>query len=194
MPPRGLTRDGVVDAAVALADRDGLEAVTMAAVAAEVGVRTPSLYNHVEGLSGLQRDLAVRGVRELGEVLRRATVGVAGGPAVHALADAHRAFALAHPGLYAATVRAPDPDDDELLALAGEVVDVLARVLLAFGLDGDEAIHAIRWVRATLHGFVALERAGGFGMDVAVGESHRWAVEGLVRGLEGGSRTVQSIA
>lgn len=185
MPPRGLTRDGVVAAAVALADRDGLDAVTMAAVAAEVGVRTPSLYNHVEGLPGLQRDLAVRGVRELGDRLRRATVGVAGGPAVHALADAYRAFALAHPGLYAATVRAPAPDDDELRALSGEVVEVVGRVLLAFGLRGDEAIHATRWLRATLHGFVLIERAGGFGLGVDVEESHRWAVDGLVRGMAG---------
>jgi AcrR family transcriptional regulator len=183
VPPRGLTQDKVVEAAGALADRDGLHAVTLSAVAAEVGVRTPSLYNHVEGLPGLRRDLALRAVGELGDRLRRATVGLSGGPAVHALSAAYLTFASAHPGLYAATVAAPAPDDTELRDLTAEVVDVVVRVLDVYGLDGDDAIHAVRTLRACLHGFVLLVQAGGFGLDVEVDASVRWAVEGFVSSL-----------
>ena len=43
----------ITDAAVALADRDGLEAVTMRAVAAQLGVEAMSLYNHVANKEGL---------------------------------------------------------------------------------------------------------------------------------------------
>jgi AcrR family transcriptional regulator len=41
-----LTRQRIVDAAVALADAEGLEAVSMRRLATELGVRGPSLYNH----------------------------------------------------------------------------------------------------------------------------------------------------
>jgi AcrR family transcriptional regulator len=183
MPPRGLTRDRVVDAAQALADEDGLRAVTLAAVAARVGVRTPSLYNHVDGLPGLRRALAVRGVTEMGDRLRRATVGRAGGAAVHALADAYRSFAHVHPGLYAATVAAPDPADRDLHAATTEVVAVVTAVLGAFDLQGDAVIHAARSIRSSLHGFISLEQAGGFGLDVDVETSFRWTVDLLVRGM-----------
>lgn len=48
-----LSRDRVVDAAVGLADADGLPAVSMRAVAARLGVEAMSLYNHVAGREGL---------------------------------------------------------------------------------------------------------------------------------------------
>ena len=39
--------------------RDGIDAVTLASVAAALGVRSPSLYNHIAGLDGLRRELAL---------------------------------------------------------------------------------------------------------------------------------------
>lgn len=44
-----LTRQRVIDAAVALADRVGIEAVTIRALAGELGVKPMSLYHHVPG-------------------------------------------------------------------------------------------------------------------------------------------------
>ncbi|MDQ8046362.1 MAG: TetR family transcriptional regulator, partial [Patulibacter sp.] len=54
MSPRaGLDPGRVADAAVAIADRDGLDGVTIARVAAELGVKGPSLYNHVASRDAL---------------------------------------------------------------------------------------------------------------------------------------------
>jgi AcrR family transcriptional regulator len=47
-PEGGLTSDRIVAAAIAIADAEGLAAVTMRRVASEVGVATMSLYRHVE--------------------------------------------------------------------------------------------------------------------------------------------------
>jgi AcrR family transcriptional regulator len=44
-PP--LTRDRILDAAVTLADRDGIDAVTMRRLGQELGVKAMSLYKHV---------------------------------------------------------------------------------------------------------------------------------------------------
>jgi AcrR family transcriptional regulator len=44
---RPLTRDRILDAAVALADRDGIEAVTMRRLGQELDVEAMSLYKHV---------------------------------------------------------------------------------------------------------------------------------------------------
>src|ERR1700744_6444226 len=46
-PRPGLLPDGIVEAAVRVADAEGLEAVSMARVAAELGRTTMSLYRHV---------------------------------------------------------------------------------------------------------------------------------------------------
>ncbi|MDE3134243.1 MAG: TetR family transcriptional regulator, partial [Acidobacteriota bacterium] len=69
MPRAGLDSAAVVAAAAAIADADGLEAVTLSTVAARLGVKPPSLYSHVAGLADLRRRVAVLGAAELAEAL-----------------------------------------------------------------------------------------------------------------------------
>ncbi len=183
MPRAGLSTAAVVGAAAELADAEGLEALTLARLAGSVGVRTPSLYNHVASLDDVRRRVALVGLQELGDAMRDATVGRAGDDALTAMAHAYRAYAHAHPGRYAATQRAPAAGDDELAAPAARAVDVLLAVLRGYGLEGDDAIHAARAVRSALHGFVALESGGGFGIPVALDESFDRMVAALARGL-----------
>jgi AcrR family transcriptional regulator len=183
MPRAGLDADRVVAAAARIADADGLDAVSLAGLAAELGVRAPSLYAHVDGLADLRRRLALRGTRELGAVLQSAAAGRARGDALHAVAHAYRDYALEHPGTYAALQRAPAPGDAEAEAAAAQVVEVVLAVLRGYGLDGDHAVHATRAVRAALHGFVALESGGGFGMPLDVDESFERLIAILDAGL-----------
>ena len=168
-----------------IADAEGLEAVTLARIAAALGVRSPSLYNHVAGRDGLLRGLAAQSTRELAAELRRAATGRAGTDAIAAVAAAQRSYALEHPGRYATTVAAPEDGDAEHEQAAAEAVDVLAAVLGGSGLEGDELIHAARALRSAVHGFAALEAAGGFGLAVDRDDSFRRLVEALAEGIAG---------
>lgn len=61
-----LTRERVIEAALQLMDDEGLEAVTMRAVARELGVEAMSLYNHVRDKEDLMDgiiDLVMKGFR-----------------------------------------------------------------------------------------------------------------------------------
>ncbi len=49
-----LSRERVVSAAIALVDRDGLQALSMRRLGAELGVEAMSLYNHVPSKSALE--------------------------------------------------------------------------------------------------------------------------------------------
>ncbi len=188
MGRRGLDGDAVVAAAVRVADRDGFEALTLAAVAAEVGVRVPSLYHHVDGLPALRARLRRFALEQLGERLRSATAGRAGREAVAGLVHVLYEFGAAHPGLLAATVAAPD---DAHGRAAGEVVvGVAFEVLSGYGLDGDALVHATRVLRAAIHGFAALDAAGGFARPEAVERS----LEALVTVLDGGVRALAAEA
>ena len=60
MPRAGLSKEAVLDAAVALADADGLSAVSMRRLASELGVEAMSLYNHVANKQDLHRGLVDR--------------------------------------------------------------------------------------------------------------------------------------
>ncbi|HXO09448.1 MAG TPA: WHG domain-containing protein [Solirubrobacteraceae bacterium] len=187
MPRAGLDREAVVMAAAELADSDpeGLDAVTLTALAERLGIRTPSLYAHIDGLADLRRHLRVRGARQLTAAIVTATSGRAGLDALRGLAGTYREFAHAHPGIYAAMQRAPEEQDVEAAAAARELVDAIITALSGYGLSGDDAIHAIRVVRATLHGFVSLEQLGGFRIPISLDETYDRLVAMLDRSLSG---------
>ncbi len=181
----GLTRDDVIDAAEALADREGLGAVTLAAIAKSLGVRSPSLYAHVDGLGGVRRALAMRGAHGLREMAAASVDRSSAETSLAALSAGYRRYATEHPGLYQASqVGAPDPvADPELYRALIEPVEVVASVIDAWGLRGDAAIHAIRAWRAGMHGFVVLERDGGFGLSADIEDSFDTLVATLTAGI-----------
>ena len=179
----GLDQATVVEAAARLVDEKGIDQLTLGRLAERLGVRTPSLYNHVAGLPGLKRDLAVSCLRDLLERLMRATIGKSGAEAIVALTDAYRAYARETPGRYALTLQAPGPGDPELQAIAQQIVDVLRAVLAPYRLSEEEAIHAIRSLRSMVHGFSSLEAVGAFGMPVDLDASFHWLITLFITGL-----------
>jgi AcrR family transcriptional regulator len=171
----GLSPDRVVEEAAALAAEVGMEALTLAAVANRVGVRAPSLYKHVEGgLPELRRLLGIRAKRRLAAVLAEAAVGRSRGEALHALADAYRGWASAHPADYAAAQRAPVAGDSEDQEASAEVTQVVFGALAGYDAGEDTLVDAVRTLRAGLHGFAALDAAGGFALPRSLEDSFAW--------------------
>jgi AcrR family transcriptional regulator len=184
----GLDRAQVVATAAGIADAVGLDAVTLARVASALGIKSPSLYNHVAGRDDLLRGVGLLGLAEIAVALREAAIGRSGTEGLVATADAYRGYVLRHPARYAAgAVTAAAPDDDELRAAGAAVLDVLGGVLRSWSLDDEETIHALRALRSAVHGFASLEAAGGFGLELDVDTSFERLIRTLAAGLDQGS-------
>jgi len=68
--------------------------------------------------------------------------------------------------------RDPDPTDDEAIQASNQVLEIALAGLAGYQLTGDDAIDAVRALRASLHGFLSLElQAGGFGLPDDVDRS-----------------------
>jgi AcrR family transcriptional regulator len=180
----GLDRRQVIEAAIALADADGLENVTLARVAAALAVSSPSLYSHVDGLASLRRELAIEASTRLGAAVREAVAGNDGRAALNRAAHAYRTFALTHPGLYATLHTTPARGQDvELSAAFDALVPDIAAVLTQVGLPEHDAVPLIRTLRSALHGFVSLEASGGFGLPDDIGASFEVLIDVVVQGM-----------
>ena len=179
MARAGLTELLVIEEAERLADEVGLPRMTLAALAGRLGVRQPSLYKHIEGMDGLVRSISVRAKNELAYVLARAAVGRERADALTSIANAYRAWALEHPGRYAAAQSSPAPGDTEDQVASLAVVQVATDILAGYKLDEDDAIDATRALRSALHGFITLESSGGFGLPVDIDRSFARLVNGI---------------
>jgi AcrR family transcriptional regulator len=188
MSPRShLTKQTVVQTAADLINADGLEALSLGRLAKELGIRTPSLYNHVDGLPGLMRELSILNARNLADRLNEAAIGHSGPELMRAVMQAIRAYIKEYPGLYLSTLRASGTHAEVDPALEKEEarsVKVGMAVISSFGLEGEEAVHAVRGLRSAVHGFATLEISGGFGMPLDLDESFSRLVDLFIAGLE----------
>ena len=182
MPRAGLDRGRVTAAAAAILDKEGPDSLSLARVASELGVKPPSLYNHVDGLDGLIRCIALEGIRGLADACRTASMGRSGPDALRSLLRAYRTYAAEHPGVYPLT-QVARPDDEEISSASDRALEPALAVLGAFGIDGDDLIHAARAVRSAVHGFCLLEANGGFGYDHDPDESFERMIDVLSAGL-----------
>jgi AcrR family transcriptional regulator len=183
----GLDKAAVVKAAAELINTEGIEALTLNRLAGKLGIQTPSLYNHIDGLPGLLRELALLSTCSLGECLANAAIGKSGPLVLMDVAQAYRAYINEYPGLYLASLRASRNQqlvDRELETAQGRVVEIGLAVMASFGLEGEDALHAVRGLRSLVHGFSTLELTGGFGLPRDCDESFRRLMRLLIQGLE----------
>lgn len=157
-----LSRDVIVAAALTFLDRDGWDALTINALATQLGTKGPSLYNHVQSLDDLRRTVRMRVIDDILQMLSAVAQGRTRDDAVMAMASAYRSYAHHHPGRYSAFTRMPlGGDDPEFTAAshaaAAPVIEVL---LFSYGLEGEDAFYAALEFWAALHGFVLLEMTG----------------------------------
>jgi AcrR family transcriptional regulator len=163
-PPRSarLSRDAIVNAALTFLDREGWDALTINALANQLGTKGPSLYNHVNSLDDLRRTVRMRVVGDIIDMLNTVGQGRTPDDAVMVMASAYRSYAHHHPGRYSAFTRMPlgGGDDPDFTGATRAAAAPVISVLSAYGLDTEAAFFAALEFWSAMHGFVLLEMTG----------------------------------
>lgn len=172
MPRQGLTPERLTEQAMAMADAIGFAELTLSALARQAGVKVASLYAHIASAEDLKTRVALGALDRLADDVTEAVAGRAGKDALVGLADAHRAFARTHPGLFTAT-RHP-LDRATATRSGGQRISTMMRAMLrGYGLADDDEVHATRLVGSTMLGFILLEQSGGFAHSEPTAD-HSW--------------------
>ena len=159
--PTKLSREAIVNAALAFLDRDGWDALTINALAAHLGTKGPSLYNHVDSLDDLRRTVRMRVIDDIIEMLNTVCEGRTRDDAVLVMASAYRSYAHHHAGRYSAFTRLPfGSDDPEYSAATHAAAAPVIAVLASYGLEGEQGFYAALEFWSAMHGFVLLEMTG----------------------------------
>lgn len=179
-----ITKEDITQAAIALVEEHGRPALSMRELAERLGVKTPSLYNHIESMEQLLVEVCQYAVEQFCTALDAAAQGRQGDEAVRALAAAYRAFAAQRAGLYRVIMAIPAENDEMLDKTAAAIPEPFLRLLCGYPLSEEERMHWQRVLRSVLHGFVSQEQAGYFShFEADPDESFALAVECVLSGL-----------
>lgn len=158
--PQRVTHDEIVATARSIVESEGVELLTMKALADKLGVRSPSLYKRLRDRQDVIRLVAEDGVAQLTAELDAAgAASVSGSDRLRSMARSVRDFALAHPRVYALIFDPRISGEIEREGLRDAVQPVL-EVLQDEGFD--DPLSGARMLTAWLHGFVSMEVAGAF--------------------------------
>lgn len=149
-----LSRDAIAAAALDLAVEDGADAVTMRAIAARLGVRGPSLYNHVASKDDLLDAMTAHISNELRDAVDESLPWREG---VAQYARVYRKVFLRHHAILPVIARRPVQTREAL-----DGYDALARLLLALRLPAAEVAEVSAAVDYLVLGSVLETYTAGF--------------------------------
>jgi AcrR family transcriptional regulator len=174
---------------------EGIEAVTLRAVGARLGVSRTALYRHFADKSALLAAVAREGFQRFRADLTAAWTEAGGGRAgFTAMGSAYVRFALANSSHYRVmfgNFRDLSTRDPELAADASAAFQVLLGALVVLQKDSlirpDDPQKLARFIWATVHGIAMLAIDGQLGPDPSVADAlTQFAIERLHTGIAPG--------
>ena len=154
-----------------LVETTGAEALTVSAVAAQAGVKAPSLYKHFADRPALLKAVEIEVLGELERALRAGTHGATPRQRIANMAAAYRAFAKEQPLRYGVIYSRNAADDAEIAAACLHSAKPLFEEMEKAGMAPERILPVSRTLTAFMHGFVSMEIVNAFRLGGDIDEA-----------------------
>ena len=152
-----ITKKTVLDTAADIADKNGLHGVSLKVVAERLNIKTPSLYNHIENLDDLLREVAHQGMRNMNMRLERAAIGKIAGNAIKAVGIEYLNYMIEHPGVYETIQWATWNGTHETAQIFENYLDLLRTLISSCQIQKSSTEEVLNILTATIHGYTTLQ-------------------------------------
>lgn len=186
MPRRSLfSKEIILQAALEIVDEDGINELSINALARKLEIQPPSLYNHLKNLEDLRVQVSVVVHVEIADWIKKAIKRKENKKAVIAMAESWRDYALKYPGRYKLSSSFPAQDSEEWHSVYVGLRDLTTEILKnAYTVSDADIRSAARAIRSLVHGFVMFELAGGWSQIIGIDKSFKKSIELMMKGLE----------
>lgn len=178
-----ITKADVIQTASHIADTSGLSGLSLKAVAEQLHIKTPSLYNHIASLDDLLRAVAHKGMRTMTEAMTQAAIGVSGDAAMKAVSIAYMNFMILHPGVYETIQWATWHGTEETTEIWGNYTGLITRLVLSCQLNPEKAPEICSLFVGVLHGYTTLQLRYALMDPVSARESLSNAIDTVLLGI-----------
>lgn len=185
MKTKKITRETIVNEAVAYINETGNSSISLHELARRLGIKAPSLYNHIKNIKELQYEIFQYAIEQFVSQQTHAVNGKTKDDAIRAFADSYYEFAVRNKGLYHLIMSMPLKNDSKEKQMAIPLLEIVVGILSDYGLDRTAIAHWQRIFRAILHGFITQEELGYFYYyeNISLKDSRDMAIECFINGL-----------
>ena len=184
MPRTGLSREEIIEKAAALANEKGLSYLTVTTLSEYLGIKKPSLYNHIKTIDDVYYKLMIYGWKKVSEEI---AAGIASDDPKENLKNYGRAFyrfAMENPGVFEAMLWYNKYSDASLLEATEGLYTFFFEQTDSLKVEREIAGHLLRTYRAFLEGFIMLQIHNSFGYPISIEESFEISINVLISGIE----------
>ena len=178
-----VTKEKVRQTAAILLDEKGLHGISHKDIAEKLEIRTPSLYNHIDSLDSLLREVAHTGMRQMNAGMEKAAIGKSGSKALQAVSIAYLDFIVEHPGIYETIQWATWNGTAETAAIFSQYMSLLRILLSSCGVKEMYMDEVLAIVTGEIHGYTTLQLRVAFAHPEEAREKLAAAVDTLLTGV-----------
>ena len=184
MPKTKIDKSLIIHRAVHIINTAGIEKLSLKTLAEDLGVKSPSLYNHVKGIEDLKEQIMLYGWKELEDRMIQAVIGLTGYDAVRAMCYAFHEYAVENQGVFGVMLWYNQFKDVRNMEAASKMFSVFFKVTESLNISQENCFHLVRMFRGFLEGFSLLENNSAFGNTLPVNSSFEISLDVLIAGMK----------
>lgn len=174
----------IIETCAQLANKVGLEHLTLKLIAKELNIKSPSLYNHFSSLEDIKEKLMLYGWKQIEDKMIDSAIGVSGYDALKSMCYAFYDYAINNKGVFNAMLLYNKYDTEETTKVTSRLFDILFKILGTLNISKTNINHIIRTLRSFLEGFLLLVNNNAFGNPISIKESFDLSLNIIINGIK----------
>ena len=184
MSKNNISDELIIETSACIANKVGLDNLSLKIIAEELNIKSPSLYNHIRSLDEIKSRLMVYGWKQMEEKMLDSAVGVSGYVALKNMCYAFYDYATNNKGVFTAMLWYNKYENAQKENATTRLFNMLFKVMKSLDISDDNINHIIRTLRGFLEGFSLLVNNNAFGNPVSIKESFDLSLEIIMNGIK----------
>ena len=174
----------IIETSARIANKVGLDNLSLKIIAEELNIKSPSLYNHISSLDEIKSQLMVYGWKQIEEKMIDSAVGVSGYEALKNMCNVFYGYATNNKGIFTAMLWYNKYESDEKENATTRLFNMLFKIMKSLNITDENINHIIRTLRGFLEGFSLLVNNNAFGKPISIKESFDLSLEIIMNGIK----------
>ncbi len=184
MSKNNISDELIVETSAHIANKVGLDNLSLKMVAEELNIKSPSLYNHISSLDDIKEKIMVYGWKQMEESIIDSAVGVSGYDALKNMCNTFYDYATNNKGIFSAMLWYNKYENIEKEHATKRLFDTIFKVMKPLNISDENINHIIRTLRSFLEGFALLVNNNAFGNPISIKESFGLSLEIIINGIK----------